>query len=409
MNEYLSGLITLEELRDKIDFERFWPFSWENYREILQIAKRFRLPVLALNILERRRSSSMLRERDRAAAERVASELSSHPESTVFILYGELHLARPHLPADLRDRIGRNAAVTVIHQNDPNLYWKAPKLRNGQKAEVLRLAADEFCILNSVPWVKLRSYLDWLEGSPSSEEWENLDVAGTVHHYAQLLAEAIGVPAKVRDEVEILSPDRLAEGLPITFRRSLSPGDLSLATHSLRYQRTAYLPSAGAILLPAVSTNSLSEAASWLLWHSRRTGPPPAPHARPEHWLGHFFVGYLGSKVLNPKRKCNEVADLREVSSAISRRALSVLRPYLKGERLPSAAKLARPSEIEACRQAGYLLAERFFLALLMEPKLLPFLRTWFECSSPISAKVLLTESAAKARAVAPSRKSDRF
>lgn len=410
VNEYLAGYITLEELRDKIDFERYWPFSWENYREILQCAKRLKLPVLALNILERRRSPSMLRERDQAAADKISSELRVHPRSTVFALYGELHLARPHLPADMRARLGRNGRVLAIHQNEPELYWKAPKLRNGQKPEVLRLAADEFCIMNSVPWVKLRSYLDWLEGSPSAEGWDELDVPGTVHHYAHLLAEAIGVQADLRDEVEIYSPDRLASGLPTELKRSVPSSDRTLVRHSIHFQRTAYLPGSGAILLPAASTNSLSEAASWLLWHSCRASSAKQARPGPHDWVAHFLIGYVGSKVLNPKRKCNEVPDLKEMRTATARRALALLRPYLKGEKLSSkCAQLPSNREIEACRLAGYVLGERFFLALLTGPELLPFLRTWYECASPSSVRVLLTETAAKIRAVSSGRKRDRF
>lgn len=410
VNEYLAGYITLEELRDKIDFEHYWPFSWENYREILQFAKKLKLPVIALNILERKRSTSMLRERDRAAADRIFAELSARPRATVFALYGELHLARPHLPTDLRERLGRGARVTVVHQNDPQLYWSAPKLRNGQKPEVLKLSADEFCIMNSVPWVKLRSYLDWLEGSPSSDGWEELDVAGTVHHYARLLAETIGIQVSLRDEVEIFSPDRLASPLPLAFRRSLSRSDSAAARHSLTFQRTAYLPAAGAILLPVASTNSLSEAASWLLWHSRKATAEKTARPRPEEWIAHFLVGYIGSKVLNPKRKCNEVADLRDLGNATAKRALSLLGPYLKGERLPRRSpSLTGARELEACRLAGNVLAERFFLALLTEPDLLGFLRTWFECASPTSTKALLAETAARIRAVSPARKRDRF
>lgn len=410
VNEFLAGYITLEELRDKIDFERYWPFSWDNYREILQCAKRLKIPVLALNILERRRSPSMLRERDHAAADKIFSELRAHPRSTVFALYGELHLARTHLPADLRGRLGRAGRVLTIHQNQPELYWKAPKLRNGQRPEVLRLALDEFCIMNSVPWVKLRSYLDWLEGNPSPEGWDELDVPGTVHHYANLLAEAIGVQAELRDEVEIYSPDQIAGGLPFPLRRTIPAPERTLARHSVAFQRTAYLPGASAILLPASSTNSLSEAASWLLWHSARSATAKTARPGPQDWVAHYLIGYVGSKVLNPKRKCNEVADLQEMGTTTARRALALLRPYLKSDRL-TARQAALPStrELEACRLAGYVLGERFFLALLTGPELLPFLRTWYECASPGSIRVLLTETAAKIGAVASARKRDRF
>jgi uncharacterized iron-regulated protein len=416
VNEYLAGYITVEELRDKIDFEKYWPFSWENYKEILVFAKRMNLPVLALNILERKRSPGMLRERDRAAAERAAAELRAHPDSCVFLLYGELHLARPHLPADLRRQLGSKAKVLVVHQNDPELYWRAPRQRSGQRPEVLKLSASEFCILNSVPWVKLRSYLDWLEGSPHSEDWEEgLDTAGTVHHYARLLAETIGLETQISESVEILGPEASAPKLG-----KLSALDRAFLKHSVTFQRTAYLRVQGTLLLPFVSTNSLSEAASFLLWHSCRKENAEKKKMEAHHRIAHFFVGYLGSKVLNPKRKCNEVADLRQMTPKkkgarsgkmrVAVRALGLLRPYLKGESLPrKAPPLAGAAELEACRLAGYVLGERFFLSLLMQPELLPFLCSWFEADFWAESKNLLLETAARIRAVSPSSKRDLF
>jgi len=418
VNEYLAGFITAEELRDKIDFEKYWPFSWENYREILEFAKKKKYQVLALNILERKRTLSMLRERDRAAAEKTAAEIFSRPDTTVFVLYGELHLARRHLPADLRERLGKKLKVLVVHQNDPDLYWKAPKQKNGQKPEVLRLASDEFCIQNSVPWVKLRSYLDWLEGNPNSEEWDNdFDVEGTVHHYAKLLAEAIGLQARPREDIEIAGPhsieraDTLANALPAL--------EKALLRHSEQFQRTGFLPSAGRLLLPSISTNTLSEAASFLLWHSQRGTSQKNSRSLPHVCIAHFLVGYLGSKVLNPKRKCNEVADLKgmllgksrgESRPRVAARALSLLKPYLRGENLPGGqAALHGPGEMEACRLAGYILGDRFFQSLLMEPELLSFVRAWYQCDSAPGMKILLAETAERIRAISPASKRDRF
>jgi uncharacterized iron-regulated protein len=389
IGEFLAGLITAEELRDKIDFERYWPFSWESYREILLAARARKWPVVALNISGRRGRESELRARDAAAAERIARELKANPARTVFVLYGELHLGRPHLPYELLARLGRRARIVTVHQNDAELYWRAPKQRDGQRPEVLALGPREFCVLNSVPWVKLRSYLDWLEGSPEPDLEENeLDAVGIVHHYARILAEALGMPAEFDDSVEILPPDRLSSrGLPRGFRDLKSP-DAELAAHALTFHRTGYLPARGALLLPAVSTNSLSEAASHLLRRSlaarlrRGLGTRSPRRFRTEDWIAHFMLGYLGSKILNPKRKCNEVADLTRLAAGneprgeIASRALTLLRPFVRETSLPPRQKrLAEVAEIEACRTAGFVLGERFFLALLAQPSLLKRLR----------------------------------
>jgi uncharacterized iron-regulated protein len=39
LDQYIAGLITAEELRDETNFDASWAFPWENYREILLLAR----------------------------------------------------------------------------------------------------------------------------------------------------------------------------------------------------------------------------------------------------------------------------------------------------------------------------------------------------------------------------------
>lgn len=394
VDEYLASYITAEELRDKIDFDKHWPFPWENYREILYCAKRLKCPVLALNIPSKKKGHGNLQDRDSAAASKITQEILEHNKSTIFTLYGELHLARHHLPRHLRATLREQARIVVVHQNNADFYWKTPTLKNGQKPEVLRLTSGEFCIQNSVPWVKLRSYLDWLEGG---EDWEDeIDSIGMIHHYASLLGDAMGLNPSLPD-VEVFTPDRLESGELRSLLRSASELDRALANHALAFDRTAYLPGSGTLILPSTSTNSLSEAASYLLWRANR-GTKFSSH---DPLTTHFLVGYLGSKVLNPKRKCNEVKDLQNLlknakSSKwdVLTRALTLLRPYLPKENLRHRSKTLRnPKEIEAHRLAGYILGERLFLALLREPKLLALVKGWYEKRTEKGTQVLLKKT----------------
>ncbi len=426
VNEFLANYLTIEELREKINFEKYWPFSWENYREILIHAKEMKIPVLALNILDRKRQSPSLQERDNAAAEIIGREFFKQKDSLFFVLYGDLHMARPHLPRKLSLLLGGKARVLVVHQNNSYLYWKTPKLKNGQRPEIVRLKKDEFCILNCVPWVKLRSYLDWLEGNPFPGEWggneEEIDAAGMVHHYSSLLAEAIGIPAQFRDNLDIFGPNRLISGaLPENVK--IAPSCKALARHALIFRRTDYLPENELLILPAISTNSLSEAASYLLWHTQRGNSGAIKSQNSRYFMAQFLVGYLGSKVLNPKRKCHEVGDLKDLlkekekrisrgqpRADVMRRALALLRPYLKDEKLPLRSKsLPAAREIEACRFAGFILAERFFHSYLNESKHLATIRAWFHCNSPQSCGELLRKTAAGITCISPTRKRDRF
>lgn len=405
LDQFRAGLITAEELRDETSFDETWPFSWENYREILRLARSAKLPLLALN------APGKLRARDDAAAARIAERLRAEPHATVFALFGELHLGRGHLPKSLRSALGAGVPVTVVHQNDPDLYWRTPTLPDGQKPEVIQLAVNEFCIQNSVPWVKLRSYLDWLEGSPSPDfEDDHFDATSLVHHYANLLSTTTGLRAALDQAVEVLPPDRLSRRSPLL--RELTSPDTELLSHALRFRRTGYLPRRAVLALPAVSTNSLLEAATFLLRHSLTPNRAAKTRWGTAEFISHFFFAYLGSKLLNPKRKCDEVADLRRRAHArdgVAKRALTLLAPYLKAEKLAEKMPvLPAARELEAARSAGFVLAERTFQALLQKPRAMNQARKLLRATG--SRKLLREVSKQIAEAcVAPASKGEKF
>lgn len=364
---YLQGLITAEELREETAFEDHWPFPWENYRELLEYAKTEELPVLALNVREKARATRELQARDEAAALRLAEALKEEPRLQVFALYGELHLAAPHLPARIRAQVPRKRVV-VVHQNETQLYWSAPRLRNGQRPEVLRLREDEFCILNSLPWMKLRAFLDWAEGNQEDEWDEASDLGGVVSQFASLLAEALFLEAPSADAIEAWGPEQLEYG------HSLKGADRALFQHAQKFQRVTFLPNARALVVPALSTNALTEAAALHLWARHNSGAAKAESGA--RLMVQFLAGFLGSKLLNPKRKCNEEADMRAYLARLPRakhardakakvfsRALSLLRPLLHQKR-GSAGPLKGAAEIEALRLAGYVLGNRLSLSL---------------------------------------------
>jgi hypothetical protein len=404
LDNFSGGNITAEELKEEIEFSREWPFSWDSYREILEYCRSHEIPLFALNLPGQNRDPGLLHARDEAAAEVIAAVVQARQR--MFVLFGELHLAKPHLPARLSE-LGLEALV--VHQNETSLYWKAPKNKLGQRAEVLKLRKNEYCVHNSVPWVKIRSYLDWLEGD---EAWEDgFDLSGSLQNFTDLLAKTIELPPASADSFAAYGPDELDQA-----RASLSREEKALFQHSLALHRTTLLPIKKALLLPTTSTNALAEAASLVLWaSSHRMKTAPASGSR---LVAQFLVGYLGSKILNPKRKCNEVADLREFLArggqlkkrAVIRRALSILQKYLKIGKF-SSPPLTGTAEIEACRLAGYILANRLFHALSRDSSLMPFVKSVYGSSNASTAWAdhLLKEVSARITRVSPPRKKESF
>lgn len=391
LDQFSRGLLTANELAEMIDYEDEWPFAWASYRAILDYARAERLPLIALNIKARGTDAAALRIRDEAAAARIAETVWSGGARRVFTLYGEWHLGRSHLPGYVRSALGPGARVLVVHQNEESLYWNAPRNSLGRRAEVLRLGKDEFCVLNSVPWVKARSYLDWLEGSGGDSWEEGPDTPALVLQFSRHLAELLSLDSSHLDRVEIWGPDAIDD---LSSARGTAEEKL-LQKHARRHLRVGLLATTGRLLVPGRSTNSLTEAAAIALWQSQLRTRPKAAAAYGPRLLVRFTIGYLGSKILNPKRKCNEVADMQAYlahPSGSSKakllafyRALALLSEPL-GIRARRTPRLTGIAEIEATRLAGYVLGNRVFLAWQRDPSLRPLVTKLFRASTATDA-----------------------
>ena len=369
INEYLGGLVTLDELREKTDFEKYWPFSWTNYREILEFARIKKIPINALNISEPASKKSALSNRDHAAAEVIVQKLEE-TNSKIFVLYGELHLAKSHLPNAIHSFGIENEKILIINQNQPHLYWLLATKINSQKLEVIKHNNHEFCIMNSVPWIRQRSYLDWLEGGSedSFHDTSEIDVSETTLQYTEILREALQISSPINSQFEIQSVS--IAGL----QEQLTRQDSLFFRFALGSHRTAPLVNAKRILVPTINTNTVSEAASMLLWLSLQEQLSQTKQFSQSQKILLFFFSYLGSKLLNPKRKCSEMEDLRDslrrpavnrTRKKIFRHALCLLREQINEKNLPVRfAKTSGLGELESCRLVGFILADRFFLSL---------------------------------------------
>lgn len=384
INDYLNANITLDELREESQFEFYWPFSWDNYKEILIFAKSNKLKVLALNIEEKKQS---LEKRDLAAAKILSDFITNNKKYKIFSLYGDLHLAPNHLPTKLKSLIGKKSTL-VVHQNNSDLYWKIYKKINSQKIDVVQLREQEFCIMNAVPWVKLRSYIDWLEGNPSEEDHLESEPADLILEYAKFLKSALSLPNDIRESFEVI-PEQQTEGFAKAKNfKSLSQEEKNLTKQSIKYQRTNFLLKKNTLLLPNLSLNSIAESASLICWISQLKKIEARFSYDRDSLILQYSIGYLGSKIINPKRKCNEVADLIQHKKRMQfQLALFLLSPLL-----PEIGAVSKPKtsnkliELEACRIAGYILGERLYLSLSRGELAVQFIRKIFFTSTSRAA-----------------------
>jgi len=356
--------ISEDQFLDAISFHR-WGFSWENYAPLFEFARQWKVPLFGLS--PDRMGS--LESRDAFAARVVSNWAEQDPNAIIFCLMGDLHLAKNHLPREIRMVLkARNLSkrVLTIHQNHDDLYWKLVQQKRENKTAVVELDKDIFCILNTAPWVKLQSHLSSLEENPEVDDaYEPSDM---VLQLAEGIAYFLGIRKK-----------QIGNGSDIDIRESQNSRSYFSYSEKVFYVGSANL-------------NHLAKLSSQYL-HSKLSGFRGAfedPQQDFYPWVWAETLGYLGSKIINPNRKCQGIIDFKSASDP----AMKTAYRHIKREFLVSKKRGGKSSsfwpkknytadEVMESQQValllGKLLGQAMFELILKNKISISFLRGLFE------------------------------
>lgn len=293
--QVIRSEISESQFLDAIAFNRSG-FSWLNYAPLVKLAQDWQVPLFGLSP-ERMGS---LQTRDAFAARIICNRAQQDPNSVLFCLMGDLHLAQNHLPreiqSELKERVQTKKIIT-IHQNYDDLYWKLIHEKKENKAEVVQLKKGVFCILNTAPWVKLQSHLNSIEENFEAEEAQ--DSSDTIFQLIEGIAYFLG-----------LKKNQIGNGSDLDIRSTSNTG-----SYFSYPERVFYLNSP--------NLNHLAKLSSQYI-HSKLSGfagqlNEPSRDFYPMIWTE--ALGYLGSKIINPKRKCSGILDFKVSSEPAMKRA----------------------------------------------------------------------------------------
>lgn len=157
IDDYLSSKISLEVLLKKTKWDKKWNLlPSKGYEVILNWAKKEGVPIYGINDS----SIESLQERDVLSGKKIQSLIESSPNTINYVIYGDFHLADTHLPANISSFDFEKDVI--LHLNSDKLYFALSEHAIEEMFEILRLG-NSFCILSSTPWVKLQSYLVYLQ------------------------------------------------------------------------------------------------------------------------------------------------------------------------------------------------------------------------------------------------------
>jgi hypothetical protein len=155
LDEWISGRISDRELRHRLRFNADWGYAWEPFVHLLKTARGLRVPIYGADCGPRS-GIRRISERDRHAADTIATVRERHPDSLLITLFGESHLAPSHLPKQVRERLP-GERVRMVLQNVDALYFRsAGELRD--HIEAVRVSHDVAAVFNATPLEKWQSY-----------------------------------------------------------------------------------------------------------------------------------------------------------------------------------------------------------------------------------------------------------
>jgi hypothetical protein len=399
---YLSGKIDAEKLRTRVKWDQSWGFPYENYRALVELAKKRAWRVYAIGLqAEHTKGGRGLDRQDSVTAKLLRSIMLSSPYALVYVVIGELHLSR--LPKLVRRqfRSTRRFREVAIHINTESVYFQLAKKGLEHDIDVIRYKTrandgfmTRFCVLSSPPWVPWQSYLLYLdrtlelEWTHSDDGEGDFDPTDHVRQLAMWIAKDLKLFSHQKGKAPIALSETL-EGLTVFSSQDATLWRKIEDTHMGRERDYArrlmvrgasfMLPSLGVGCLAQTSVNHAAHLASEYL-NMKVSGRSRELWQFPKDFHAAILVealAYFGSKQVNHKRQAETFLDLRTSLQSIpstdeGREALrlaldqrmSELVYFHQGRKRKSLVKPKKSiSYLEAALILGRMMGERLYAA----------------------------------------------
>ena len=330
-NDFVENKIDEQTFLQKINYDQIWGFPWENYAQLFEFARNNHIPIVGLNTPDG--GTNLLSQRDEFAADRIVQCLKNDPNAVVFCLYGDLHVASKHIPTEVNkevEKVGLKKPKTMtVFQNSSEIYWKLLEQNMAHKVDVVKLKERTYCVLSSTPWIKWQSYQSWIDDHcnllEEKEEEETFgyyelpDFFHQIHGYAQSIQGFLKDGDLDTDDFEVYTAfdtevtEKIQQYLE-TLEHAPKKSIQKVLEMELIENRSILIPDQSVIYLLDFSQNRAAEKASQ--WVSTKMTDHLCVYGKDFDEKEVFYrlilweaIGFFGSKILNPKRKCDQYQD----------------------------------------------------------------------------------------------------
>lgn len=380
LQAYLQDQISEKTFLEKIKWQKSWGFSWVNYKPLLDYAKEHRIPVFAINLQQRGRSAQTLKKRDEFAAKQLKKIRAKYPKAQIFVSFGDLHLAKAHLPKLLKSKTEN---IQIILQNSEKIYFELLKKKKDFEVDVVRLENGLFCIQSVPPWVKWQNYLLHLEVLEEFDSEATDEIAGLIQFLVKDLD--LGKRFSLVDDIEIFTHadenfwERLEES-------GITGLEWAWVEAMASKNRSFYLPQLKIAFLAKTSGNHAASLATEILLSRLNRSQPlnlKMPDGFEELILRQAFI-HFGAKLINPHRKALAMEDLKkslfvdetaEHQADVLKLALRQKMKEMTGQKL--AGKWKPAVYWEASLLLGSMLGEKMYHAFRQKRIRMPEIASW--------------------------------
>lgn len=383
VEKYIQGRISLKTFLRHINIRKHFYFDlWENFEPIFDFIKYYQLDVYGL---ESAPYGAGLKKRDEAMAKTLAEISDKNPAQKILIFVGDLHIAPENLPAQVAKAVGEYYhpdEELYIYQNSEQIYWKLAEAQLEDKVDIVRVDEKSFCLINTPPIVWQQSYLNWLENEEGEINYE--DPKHSFLELANNIAKFLGLKLpKPKDEVEVFTLGDLSFLERLKEDPDFTSTERKRIKRQVQLSESYYIARRKWVYLANVSLNHAAEEASHFIRHL--VGGDEFPRHPEDAFYAnvlHEAMGFFGSRIINPKRKCLRVKDFksmveyfkkvrmpegRDGDLEVALTVLELKKREKKGKPLADAAGMLRHHDLffGVSHALGYMLGEILYHALV--------------------------------------------
>ncbi|HVE87866.1 MAG TPA: ChaN family lipoprotein [Myxococcales bacterium] len=374
LDRYLRGRLSERRFLDAIGHGAHSPFDlWAGFRPILELARERGLQVIAID--RRARGARSLELRDRYAGRRIAAAAAAPDRPLVMVLVGQFHAAPAHLPREVLRALGRTERrQLVVYQNCESIYWALARRGEIGEVEAVELRPGEVCLLNASPVVCQQSFLDYVDAESGDEPLAERAARDRFAELARMIGQLVGVDARAAlPGVEVATFADLGFFERMRKRGRFGAREMAdLRAHVLS-RESCYVPRARTVYLASLSLNHAAEEAAHFVRHCAVGAAMEHPRIGRAAFYARCVeeaIGFFGSRLVNPHRRCASLEDWARTFSRERgdlRQAAAFVLAHAACERdgqTPFVPARAGRTFVAAGHALGYLLGDALYRAL---------------------------------------------